>query len=164
MKLKTYFGPKVVRVIAVSLFLIALAAAVLTAYDAMRPVSEQGAQENVPAGERAETKAKDTPQKQTPRISREEMTENIIEAIDKCREENPSWFVCKTDKECADVMGPCGSRDAVNRQFRTPAEICHRTTGASMRCDPFDRSPTRARCVEGVCVAQKQEPSAPKKP
>lgn len=203
MKLKTYFAPKVVRVLAILLLVLALGYAAVTAFDVLQTPSATGekpekvlkpdelkkAQEEllektlppemrrtptVPAPQAQEQKQKqEAPQAAVaPKVEEdrspaamEKMGEKISGIIGDCRSQNKEWFVCKADKECAEIIGVCGARDAANREFRSDVENCNRLAGASMNCQPFARARTVPRCVKGVCVAQKQETKpAPKTP
>lgn len=197
MKLKTYFSPKVVRAIAVSLLLLALAYAAVTILDVMRPAGEQVekvSQQDAPlppsapmptlspqeqqkqmreqaekqaqaAKDEAEKRAQDLKKsaeekkiaEEKAALAKEEMGETVADTLKECREENKEWFACKTDKECVEIRGACGARDAAKRDFRTEVEDCNRLAAVDLKCGPFAQWRIVPRCVEGVCIAQKQE-------
>ena len=108
--------------------------------------------------------AQKTVQEKNP-AAMEEMGEKISDIIGDCRSQNKEWFACTTDKECVEIIGVCGARDAANRAFRVEVQNCNRSAAADLACWPFALSRIVPRCIKGVCTAQQQEAKpAPTKP
>lgn len=202
MKLKTYFGPKAVRVLAILLLVLALGYALVTVLDVVRPqiasiLSGGKTQEppppvlppsmmNTPIGRQQQAQAlaqrQDGDTAAADRAAAEKQAEDARRAAEAkkaaeekaaadriqtgkkfsgmlgdCRVQNKEWFACNTDKECVEIIGVCGARDAANRSFRNEAENCSRAAGADIKCDPFPIERIAPRCVNKICTAQKRE-------
>ena len=158
MKLKTYFSPKTVRVIAVSLFAVALVYAAMTALDVMHPPATE---QTPPAEQTGQAPLKQAPAKPTEK-QLAKAREKAIEALEECRDKNSAWFACKSDTECKGVIGPCLGRDAVNRDFRNEVEKCYREIAAAMKCIARPDTKGFPACVEGQCVLRARNASKPK--
>lgn len=66
--------------------------------------------------------------------------------------QDPKYYVCRTDADCARINMPCGGFDTVNREFQEEVQNWADLFARSVRCSAHAATPIpRLRCTENRC-------------